>query len=253
MAGGFIRSLVLILAAAVASPVQAAAIAVFGENSNDQVTSFLNANGHIAKNFGILPPDDLSSFQVVVALRKPGNDAVKQFVLDGGLLITEWNAAGWALDVANLLDADAGGIASLGLQALISITDAGLALGLGKGLGNPYNDGERTSSHSTLLNIGNGVDVLGTGPLPALQMLAALSDPPPFPAVTIGGNSGKGYTLVNALDWADIFPTTGSPSGQWLLNAVNVRQVQPVPEPDTLALAALALTCLVAARRRRTH
>jgi hypothetical protein len=244
---------VLALAAVVAFPVHAVAIAVFGsqdETAQNAVASFLVGQGHKADNFGKTVPtaQQLVSgdYDVVIALRQAGNDDIAAFVHGGGLLITEWNASEWALNNAGLLgektrDIGGGEISDPNKQ-LHTITGKGLALGLGKGLGkNPFADGTRTD-FARLFELGDpAVDVLGTRPgseIPAM----------------IGGLSDEGYVLVNGFSWGDNFQgvQADSPTGIWLANAVTIRQAQQVPEPGSLALAGLALAYLALARRRRS-
>lgn len=234
-------SVILSAAMCFSMSANAAIIAVFGNNSNLSVTSFLTANGHTVTNFGIAAPTaaQLAGVNAVIALRADGNDAVRDFVLAGGLLITEWSAAEWTLDIANLLNADGGTNSFIGSNTPVTLTAAGLALNLGMGLPNPYSDGPRTEFQWTLSNIGAGVDILATipGNTPAI----------------IGGQSGSGYTLINSLDWADSFPESASASGTWLLNALNLvrSEPNPVPAPATLVLLLIGLVGITAARSNK--
>lgn len=237
-----IKNSILISVLALLLPVSANAsiVAVFGGNSNISVVSFLNANGHTATDYGFGAPTaaQLAGADAVIALRADGNADVQAFVLGGGLLITEWMGAEWALDTANLLNANGGSNSFIGTNTLVTHTAAGLALGLGAGLPNPYADGARTEFQWTLSDIGAGVDILATIP----GDIAAI----------IGGFAGSGYALINSLDWADSFPADGSVSGTWLLNALNLapQQNHQVPVPVPLALISIGLVGLGLVRRR---
>jgi hypothetical protein len=235
-----IKKIALIAASLlVTATAQADVIAVYGSNSNASVVTFLNNNGHTATNYGSAPTAaQLVGADAVINLRGTGNTAVQNFVTNGGLLITEWRGAEWALDTANLLNADGGANLQIGTNTPITHTAAGLALGLGNGLANPFADGPRTEFVWTLSNLGVGVDILATRPGDI--------------ATIIGGISGSGYALINSLDWADGFPSGGSTSGTWLLNALDITQVggREVPVVNTVALFGLGLVGLSLVRRK---
>ena len=220
----------------------AAVVAIFGYNSNAEIASFLQANGHtvVYQDYAAPEASALNGVDAVIALRADGNDAVKSFVLDGGLLITEWTSAEWAINTANLLSGTAsnGGIIddiSYAQNSTITLTDKALRLGLGdNGLGSQYADGERTGFAYSIEN--TTADILATSE---------------GKTVMVGGSAGDGYVLANSLDWADIFQGN-TPSGQWLLNALNIQYgaSSSVPEPALPALLGLGLTAMFFSRRR---
>ena len=216
----------------------AAVVAIFGSNSNNAIATFLQNNGHTVVYQSAAAPgaDKLAGVDAVIAMREAGNDAVRDFVLGGGLLITEWQAVQWAIDTVKLIDGKTSSNTAIGHGTTITQTDAALALGLGDdGLGSQYADGPRTEFIWQIAEVGAGVDVLATLPNGS-------------PAI-IGGAAGDGYVLANSLDWGDSF-TGNSASGQWLLNALNIQYRNRIPEPALPALLGLGLTAMLISRRR---
>lgn len=215
-------------------------IGVFGNNSNDAIVNFLNANGHTAVNFGTSAnAGQLAGLDAVIGLRADGNNDVLDFVLNGGLYISEWQAAEWALDVANMFDADGGNNLHFGSGTNITQSNLALSMGLGNNLSNPYSDGSRTEFQWTLQNIANNVDILATreGNIP----------------VILGGSVGNGYAFINTLDWADGFGNGAHNSGTWLLNALSAKVGgHDIPEPSTLAIFALAILGLTSRRMKKS-
>ncbi len=229
-------ALTIVLSAGVAVPAQAMSIGIAGTNGAIAIKTFLEANGHAVTNFVLAPTldADYAGLDAFILLRTVGAPALENFVLAGGLLITEWNASSWALDTANLLSADDVDFAAK--EDAVTFTAAGMAAGLGDSLPNPYSDPPRTDYYRTFANIGAGVDILATrfdgGP------------------AILGGAAGAGSVLIIGYDWADSFPTTMSNNGQLLLNALQYRAPAPVPEPASLFLLATGAG-LVARRIRR--
>lgn len=155
---------------------------------------------------------DYSLFDAIVLIRETpsGSDSTNlaNYVQNGGHLVTEWDSSDWALDTANLLNADdPGNLNFIGNDTNITFTTEGLAAGLGDNIGNSYADSDRTQFFRDFSNIGTGVDILGTRPTN-------------IPAI-IGGASGLGTTIVLGYDWADNFSLANSGGQQILINALN--------------------------------
>lgn len=206
-------------------------VAILGSNSNANIATYLNANGFTATDFASTIPAKsiLDNYDAVILLRMNGNDDLKNWVNDGGLLITEWDATAWAVDVANLLNADVQTSSSVGAGTSITFATTTLGNKLGASLPNPYSDGGATEFFYTLTNIGSGVEILATRPtnLP----------------VIIGGSYGLGYTFIIAYDWADGFPSGGSNNGILLKNTLNSGVVSFPPANPTSITATYSTIC----------
>lgn len=198
-----------VIVTGLASPVDAISVGLRGSNSTGAIEAFLDSNGFDATQ--ISSGADYTLFDAVVLLRTNPINAdstnLANYVQSGGHLVTEWSASSWALNTANLLDAEDTGASDIDTNTTVIFTTEGLAAGLGDSIGNSYADGGRTHSFRNLSNIGASVDILGTRPgnIPAI----------------IGGTSGLGSTIVLGYDWADSFPLANPDGEQILINAIN--------------------------------
>lgn len=87
-------------------------IAISGYTATGDLAQYLNNLGYNAIDYGGALPTatELLSADMFFLLRMPGNNDVKDYVLNGGCLITEWDSSEWALNTAGLLNAtDTGG------------------------------------------------------------------------------------------------------------------------------------------------
>lgn len=196
-------------------------IAIIGTHYSGEIKTFLEANGYPTT----INPTSLNEFDIAILMRRDGNDGLRNWVLNGGYLITEWSASKWALNTANLLPA---------IDLNLDITDSenaqhvkirpwGVALGFADGLScNPYFDAQRTQFFREFA-FSTCVDYIG-------QRVLDLE-----PAI-FGGRSGQGQTLVIGYDWSDGFNNSvenDPDTPQLLLNALNYgyRCVEVLPNP----------------------
>lgn len=226
------------------SMVEAATIGLLGTTSNAALTSFLTSNGNTVVDLNTTP--DFTGLDTVILLRQQpagtvSND-LRNFVLNGGRLITELTGADWALNnsTGNLLNADVSGGAIFLFSQPITFTQAGIDSGLANGIDNPYSDGTRTQTFRfiPIANIGAGVSVLANRP----------GDNPAI----IAGASGLGTTLVISYDWADDFGNANTDTQRLILNALNYTASTPrVPEPAALTgILAFGVAGLLATGKR---
>ncbi len=196
-------------------------VAILGNNNNDNIVTYLTNHGFTVTNYGSTIPSaaTLASFQAVVLLRMDGNSDLTSWVNNGGLLITEWSGAAWA--VSNVITATVSTSGSIATGTSVTFSGSTLGLKLNAGLTNPYSDGGSTEFFYTFSSQGGGVETLATRPTN-------------IPAI-IGGAYGSGYTFVIAYDWADGFVSTGSNSGILLKNALNsgATGIQALPSNPT--------------------
>jgi len=157
------------------------------------------------------------------------------FISGGGNLVTEWTSFDWAVN-AGLLDATLAGGGFVASPDSVTFNAAGLAMGLGNGLPNPYADDGRTDYFRNVSSVGIGTEILAT---------RSSGD-----AAILGANFGSGYVLGNMYDWGDWgeSPANLDLTKQLLLNMVGIQSAQ-VPEPSILALLSLGLLGTGAARK----
>lgn len=224
----------------------AATIGIFGAGGHGPgYGAVLTAHGHNATNITAAQAEDvgfLSGFDLVILSRRAGTVGLKNYVENGGNLVTEWFAADWTLNEANLLAADGqvgfSPSTFVGTNTPITFTAAGIASGLSAGISTTYSDAGSTQFFWPITNIGHEIEILAT---------RAGGEP-----VIIAGASGAGHVLLMAHDWNDraYDPSDGIElNEQLLLNAVSYRnstldEVAPVPLPASLPLLLVGLSLL---------
>ncbi len=207
----------------------------------DQYSSFLNANGETSSSVS-LDAASLAGLDTLILNRVSGNQAVIDFVAGGGLLITEWSASAWALNTANLLDADDTGGGFIGTGTNITFNAAGQATNLDDLSGTTYNTvGSATQFFRSFDNIGASVDVLATRP--------------GGEAVILAGTFGLGTVLIMGYDWNDqpYSGTADNGNEQVLLQAIDFAADTPaVPLPAGAPLLIAGIGAFAFLRRRKT-
>jgi len=229
------KQIFIIIFLALLGTLQAINIAVVGTNSNNEVTSWLQTNGHSVTNFGSTLPTSLVNYNAVILLRTNGNDTIKNFVLGGGLLITEWTGADWATSTG-LLDATITSGGQVGTGVPITFTTAGINAGLANNMSNPYSDAARTDHFRYFGTIGSDVEILGT----RSTNVAAI----------VGGSSGLGSTLLLAYDWADGFSSANAYTKSLILNSLQYSNTA-VPEPATWTMLGIFISMALWIRKTR--
>ncbi len=158
-----------------------------GVLGDDKFSDFINdATDHHSEAYHGTPED----YDVIILNRTSGDTAIRNWVADGGLVITEWSASDWALDFANMIDADENYIGLIETGHQITFTSAALTAGLTDSLSSTtISSGGATEYFRGFTNIGSDVEVLTVRENGA--------------AVTVGGAYGDGDVLARGYDWQD--------------------------------------------------
>jgi hypothetical protein len=190
-------------------------IAVCGSSYYAYVASMLQASlpGVTVDSYSTPPStaSALSAYQTILLLRTPGNTELANWVKNGGRLITEWNAAQWALDQVKLLGAGTKTNTSGYVGSSTPITFISPGEGLSKGLHNPYSDDGRSEYFFSFF-----VDPTTT----TVQATIVRSGNVELQPVFLSGASEKGCVVILGDDWTDNFNSASKDTQTLILNAV---------------------------------
>ena len=158
-----------------------------GVKGYDRFSTFINeATDHLSEAYNGNPDD----YDVIILNRSNGDAAIQNWVAEGGLVITEWSASDWALDVANMLNADDVGGGFIETAHRLRFTAEGNASGLNDNFGAiEFSSSGATQYFRDFANIG-----------PDVHILTIRED---GSAATLGGSYGDGNVLVRGYDWQD--------------------------------------------------
>ncbi|MBP0482488.1 VCBS domain-containing protein [Sagittula salina] len=194
---------------------------------NSAINTFLNDNGHSSTWLSAaasVTAADLQGVDVAILIRANGNQALTDWVADGGLLITEWAAADWVFDGgapgasasspddtgAGMLTGEVTVYDHVGTDSIV-FTQAGLDAGLSDGIaGGGYSQGGATEFFQTFSGLDAGYEILATRPTGE--------------TVIVGADYGTGSVLAAGFDWQDQqYSAANGLDGneQFLLNALN--------------------------------
>lgn len=174
---------------------------------------------------------ELDLLDQVWLIRQNGDNDLRDYVLNGGTLVTEWSGASWAINTMSMLNAtDQFGYAS---NNSVTFTQAGLDLGFGTSLPTTYSNGGATQYFRSFTNIGTDVDIIATSN---------------GYNVGITGSYGLGNVVALGWDWQD---TSANATNQLLVNDITGLSFTAVPEPTTLAIFALGIMGLASRRFKK--
>ena len=141
------RAVLTLVLSLMAGAANAALIGLWGGSQlSDEITDSGNSFVTVSASSSLA---DLQALDQVWLIRSNGDQDLIDYVFGGGTLVTEWDAATWALNTASLLDAtDSYGCG--GCRDDVTFTAQGVGLGFGTNLPNPYFNGPATEFFSAL-------------------------------------------------------------------------------------------------------
>ncbi|BBM84538.1 PEP-CTERM sorting domain-containing protein [Candidatus Uabimicrobium amorphum] len=231
------KTIVMVLSFLSISSLSALSIGIIGTNGRAGLENVLQGNGHNITQVANTS-SDLADLDALFLLRTNGDSNVRDFVFGGGLLVTEWTGADWAINTGNLLNASIYGGGFKGNDLAVTFTPEGDFLA--EGIGDSYSANGATQFFRDFNSTGPEVDVLATRPGGA--------------AAIVGGAADQGYVLAIAYDWGDYGGIGRSPgTNQLILNALNApRNSQAnVPEPSSILLLSIAVLVVLGYSRKR--
>jgi hypothetical protein len=213
---------------------QASTIGLWGDD-NLASNIFSSGNG-VRIVSGQSSLQTLQSFDQIWLIRTNGSQALKDYVWQGGVLVTEWSASTYAASLIDVQEA----FGCSGCERTVSFTLSGTNIGLGATTGASYTNGGANDHVRSFTNLGADVSVIARGDVSGLD-------------IGVAGHYGSGYVVALGWDWRDA--ANDSITQSLFKDIANISSfgqavVQNVSAPTTISAGLFAL--LAFGFRRKT-